>query len=142
MFAVTAVLTLAAALAARLAALVPAAVFLLGAGYASRLVFDDVALDQGSAAFAAGLLAVAELSYWSLELRSSVPDEAGGYLRRIAFVAALGLATLGLGAGLLAAVELGREGGIGLELLGAFAAVAALGIVAALGASDSRPDDY
>ncbi len=122
-------LTLAVALATRLAALVPAAVLLLGAGYAARLAFDDVPLDQGSAAFAAGLLAVAELSYWSLELRSTVPDEAGGYLRRIAFVAALALATLGLGAVLLAAVELGRDGGIGLELLGALAAVAALGIV-------------
>ena len=137
-----AVLTLAAALAARLAVLVPAAVFLLGAGYASHLAFDDVPLDQGSAAFAAGLIAVAELAYWSLELRSTVPDEAGGYLRRIAFVATLALATLGLGAVLLAAVELGREGGIGLELLGALAAVAALGIVAVLSARDSRPDDF
>ena len=135
-------LTLAAALTMRLATLVPAAIFLLGAGYASHLAFDNVPLDQGSAAFAAGLLAVAELAYWSLELRSTVPDEAGGYLRRIAFVAALGLATLGLGAVLLAAVELGREGGIGLELLGAFAAVAALGIVAVLSARDSRPDDF
>ena len=135
-------LTLAAALTMRLATLVPAAIFLLGAGYASHLAFDNVPLDQGSAAFAAGLLAVAELAYWSLELRSSVPDEAGGYLRRIAFVAALGLATLGLGAVLLAAVELGREGGIGLELLGALAAVAALGIVAVLSARDNRPDDF
>ena len=134
-------LTLATALVTRLAVLVPAAVLLLGAGYASYLAFDDVPLDQGSAAFAAGLLAVSELAYWSLELRSTVPDEAGGYLRRIAFVAALGLATLGLGAALLAAVELGREGGIGLEALGALAAVAALGIVAALGARDGRPDE-
>lgn len=135
-------MTLAAGLATRVAPLVPAAVLLLGAGYAARLGFDDVALDQGSAAFAAGLLATAELAYWSFELRSSVADEAGGYLRRVAFVALLALGTLVLGAALLAAVELGRDGGVGLELLGALAAVAALGVVAALSARDGRSDGF
>lgn len=138
---VAAALTLAAGLATRLAPLVPAAVVLLGAGYAAHLVLDDVALDQGSAAFAAGLLATAELAYWSLELRSSVPDEAGGYLRRIAYVAVLSLGTLALGAALLAAVELGSGGGVGLDLLGALGAVAALGVVAALSARGSHTDD-
>jgi hypothetical protein len=108
--------------------LVPAALVALGGGYAALLGLEGGALDERAPLVAAALFVVAELAYWSLELRDAVADEPGAYARRLALVAALGLGALAVGAGLLAAVDAG--GGIGLEVVGAVAAVAALAIVA------------
>lgn len=118
---------------------VPLAIAGLGAGYAAALALDDGPLDARAPVVAAALFLVAELAYWSLELRDAVADEAGAHLRRIGFLAALILGALAVGSGLLAVVDAGEGEFAGLELLGALAAVAALAIVA-LGARRPRED--
>ena len=125
-----AVTALAAGLALRLPVTVPLAVLLLGAGYAVSLGVEGGALDGRAPALAAALFLLAELAYWSLELREAVADEPGAYLRRIGLLSALALGALAIGAGLLAIVDAGERGGVALEAVGALAAVAALAIVA------------
>lgn len=121
---------LAAALALRVPVSVPLAIVALGAGYAVFLGVEGGTLDGRAPVLAAALFVLAELAYWSLELRDAVTDEPGAYLRRVGLLSALALGTLALGAGLLAVVDAGDRGGLSLEAMGAFAAVAALAIVA------------
>ena len=109
---------------------VPVALLALGGGYATLLGLEGGALDERAPVVAAALFLVAELAYWSLELREAVADEAGAYVRLVALLAALALGALAVGAGLLAVVDAGGSSGVGLEALGAVAAVAALAIVA------------
>ena len=127
-----AVALLAGGLWLRRTGVVPAAVALLGLEYASLLTLEDLPLDQRAPLYAAGLLAVAELSYWSLELRAAVTDEPGSHWRRAAFLAWLCLLTLALGAALLALVDVSAGGGLALEAVGALAAAGALALIAAL----------
>ena len=86
---VVALTVLAAGLALRLPVTVPVAIAILGAEYVAILGFETDALDTRAPLVAGALLAVAELAYWSLELRGPVVDEAGTYLRRIALLATL-----------------------------------------------------
>ena len=74
--------------------LVPAPFVLVGGLYAAQLAVDDVPLDVAAPAFAAGLLVGAELAYWSLDERERLKGEPGDDLRRLAYVAGLGVATL------------------------------------------------
>jgi hypothetical protein len=108
------------------AALGTVSLVLLGAAYAVHLSIDDVALDARAPLFAAGLLMTAELCYWSLEERERVRGEPGDGFRRLGFVALLGLGALFVGAVLLAVVDLGRTGGLAVDLVGAAAAAAVL----------------
>jgi hypothetical protein len=87
-------------------------------------------LDTQAPLVAGALLAVAELAYWSLELRTLVIDEAGTYLRRIALLATLVLGVVGIGAVMLTLVELVAAGGIAVDILGAVAALGALALLA------------
>ena len=87
-------------------------------------------LDTQAPLVAGALLAVAELAYWSLELRGPVVDEAGTYLRRIALLATLVLGVVGLGAIMLTLVEVVEAGGIAVDILGAAAALGALALLA------------
>jgi hypothetical protein len=121
---------LGAGLAFRLPTAVPAGLAALGAEYGILLAVDGGTLDGRAPVVAAALFAIGELAYWSLELRDAVTDEAGAYLRRLGLLAGLSLGALALGIVLLAAVDLGERGGVGLEAVGAVAAVAALGLVA------------
>jgi hypothetical protein len=114
---------------------VPVAVVVLGAEYAAMLAVEDDVLDPRAPVLAAVLFAIAELGYWSLELRDAVADEPGTYLRRLGLLSGLTLAALALGELLLVAVDLGERGGIAIEAVGVAAAVGALAIVAAT----SRP---
>lgn len=114
---------------------VPAAVALLGAEYVAILGFETDALDTRAPLVAGGLLAVAELAYWSLELRVPVVDEAGTYLRRIALLATVLLGVVGIGAVVLTLVEVVAAGGIAVDILGA---AAALGAIALLGLAARR----
>ena len=132
-----AVVLLAGGLALRRPLAVPLAVLALGGGYAAVLGLDGGALDGRAPAVAAALFLVAELGYWSLELRDAVVEEAGAYLRRVGLLSVLVLGTLAVGAGLLAVVDAGEREGVGVEALGAVAAVAALALVA-LGARRSH----
>lgn len=123
-------LVLAAGIAFRFAPAVPGAVALLGAAYVLLLGFERDTLDVQAPLVAAALLAVAELAYWATELDGAVADEPGTYLRRGAILALLLLATVGLGAALLALVGAVAAGGLAFDLLGVGAAVGALALVA------------
>jgi hypothetical protein len=125
-----AVALLIVALALRVAIAVPVAVALLGAGYLALLGFETDSLDARAPLVAAALFAVAELAYWSLELRGAVADERGSYLRRLALLAAMLAGVTVLGVALLAVVESVEAGGVAADLLGAGAAVGVLTLLA------------
>jgi hypothetical protein len=127
---VVALTVLAAGLALSISMAVPLAIGLLGAEYVAILGFETDALDTQAPLVAGALLAVAELAYWSLELRTLVVDEAGTYLRRIALLATLVLGVVGVGAVMLTLVELVAAGGIAVDILGAVAALGALALLA------------
>ena len=130
MVTIVALAVLVAGLVLSLPVTVPAAVALLGAEYVGLLVFDADALDARAPLVAGALLAVAELGYWSLDLRGLVTDEAGTYLRRIAFLALLVLGVIGVGAVVLTLVEAIAAGGVAVDVLGAAAALGALALLA------------
>ena len=128
--AVLAALLLAVGVATRFALTIPVAIGLLGAEYVTLLGFEGESLDTRAPVVAAALLAVAELAYWSLELRGGVDDEPGTYLRRIALLAGLLLGVATFGAVLLAVVAAVETEGPALDVLGAAAAVGALLLIA------------
>jgi hypothetical protein len=127
---VVALTLLAGGLILRVTPTIPVAIALLGAEYVAILGFESDALDDRAPLVAGGLLAVAELAYWSLELRSLVVDEAGTYVRRIALLALPVLGVVAFGTIVLAVVEAVGAGGVALDMLGAVAALGALGLVA------------
>jgi hypothetical protein len=122
--------TLAVGLALRIPITIPVAITIFGAEYVALLGFEADTLDPRAPVVAGALLAVAELAYWSLELRGPVVDEAGTYLRRIALLATLIVSVVGIGAVMLALVEVIAAGGIAVDVLGAVAAFGALGLLA------------
>jgi hypothetical protein len=119
-------LVLAAALVLGLPSLVPVAVALAGVVYALELAIDDAPLDVAAPVVAAGLLLAAELAYWSLDERERAAGDPGQGLRRAAFVALLGLASLLVAGVLLGIVYDARARGLALDLVGALAAAAVL----------------
>jgi hypothetical protein len=127
---VLALAVLAGGLVLSVPATIPAAVALLGAEYVAILAFEADALDTRAPLVAGALFAVAELAYWSLELRRPVADEAGTSLRRLGLLAGLVVGVLALGAVLLAVVEAATTGGPAVDILGAVAAVGALALLA------------
>lgn len=127
-----ALLALVAALVLGWPSLVPGALVLLGGLYGAQLAVDDAVLDAAAPLFAAGLLVTAELGYWSLEERERVQVEPGEGLRRLSFVALLGLGALVVAASLLALVDVLRTSGLAVDLIGAAAAAAALIAIAVL----------
>ena len=127
---VVALTVLAAGLALSISVAIPVAIGLLGAEYVAILGFETDVLDTQAPLVAGALLAVAELAFWSLELRTLVVDEAGTYLRRIALLATLVLGVVGIGAVMLTLVELVAAGGIAVDILGAVAALGALALLA------------
>lgn len=125
-----AVLLLLAGLLPRLTFAIPLGIAVLGLEYALLLVFESDALDTRAPFVAAALFAVAELAYFSLELRDAVADEPGTYLRRAGLVAALSIAVVAVGLGILALAETAGRGGALVQLVGAVAAVGALALLA------------
>ena len=125
-----ALFVLMAALALNVAAIVPFAIGLLGVEYVVIVGFEAEALDTRAPLVAGALLAVAELAYWSLELRGSVVDEPGTYLRRVAVLASLVLGVVAVGIGALALVEAVSAGGVAIDILGAAAAIGVLALLA------------
>ena len=123
-------LILAAGLTLRVAAALSVAVAILGSEYVALLGFEGEALDTRAPVVAAALLAVAELGYWSLELRRPVADEAGTSLRRLGLLAGLLVGVVALGVVLLVLVEAVSAGGPAIDLLGAAAAIGALALLA------------
>jgi hypothetical protein len=127
---VAACVLLALALAAGWTSLVPWPLVLLGGAYAWSIGRGEV--DQWSPLFAAGLLAIAELSYWSPELRGRVEDAERLNERRAGLIVALAIGTVACGGVVLAATSLRIGEGVAVDLLGVAAAVGALAVVASL----------
>ena len=121
---------LAGALALRRPVAIPIAVCLLGAPYVAMLGFEADGIDTRAPLIAGLLFAVTELAYWSLELRGTLADEPGTYLRRIALLAALVVGTIAAGTGVLALVEGVAARGAAVDILGALAAATAIGLLA------------
>jgi hypothetical protein len=119
--------------------LVPVAAAIGGGLYAAELAIEDAPLDVAAPAVAAGLLLCTELAYWSLEERTRWRGEAGDGLRRVAFVALLGIAALMVAAVLLALVDAVRARGLALDLLGATAAVAVVATVLVITRAERQP---
>jgi hypothetical protein len=127
---VLALVLLAAGLTRTVPVGIPLAITLIGAEYVGIIGFEADALDTRAPLVAGALVAIAELAYWSLELRRRVVDEAGTYLRRIALLAALVLGVVGLGVGVMTLVETIAAGGIAIDIFGAAAALGALALLA------------
>lgn len=125
-----AVVVLGVTLAVGRTAPIGGALALLGAGYAVILVVDDPQLDARAAIVGAALLAIGELAYLSTEARSAVAEEAGAVGRRVGTVAVIALLALVLGGILIAVVDVLHTGGLAVEVVGAAAAVGAVGLLA------------
>lgn len=78
----------------------------------------------------AALLGIGELSRLSVEARSSISPE-GSAVRSLGSVALLSLGALLAGGALIAAVDLLRTGGLGIEVVGVAAALGAVGVLVA-----------
>ena len=124
------VVGLAAALVLRRPAAIPFAIALLASPYVAILALETDGLDTAAPALAGALYLVAELAYWSLELRGHIADEAGTYLRRAAVLLGLVLTTVALGTGLLVVVEVVAARGAAVDVLGTVAAVGAIALLA------------
>lgn len=127
---VVTLVVLAAGLVLSIPITVPVAITLLGGEYVLILAVEADSLDTRAPLVAGALLAVAELAYWSLELRVPVVDEPGTYLRRIAFLATLVLGVIVFGVAVLTLVEAVAAGGVAIDILGAVAALGALALLA------------
>ena len=116
---------------------IPAAICVLAAPYVAELGFEIDGLDTRAPLLAGLLFVIAELAYWSLELRGALADEPGTYLRRSALLAALTVATIAAGTVVLAVVEGVEARGVAIDLLGAAAAVGAIALLALAAAKRS-----
>jgi hypothetical protein len=105
---------------------------LLALGAATALSFSEEADPARAPLFAAGLLAVGELSYWSLETRESRPAVTGLAARRLALLSGLIAAAVLLGTILVSVGRLETGGGLALETAGVAAAVFLAAAVLAL----------
>ena len=114
---------------------IPAAVVALATPYVAALGFELDGIDTRAPLVAALLFVVADLAYWSLELRGALADEPGTYVRRVALLAALAVATIVGGTVVLAVVEAITAEGVAFDLLGAAAAVGAIALLALAAAS-------
>jgi hypothetical protein len=121
-----AVVALILVLALGLPSFVPVPFLVVGGVYAAQLAVDDVPLDAAAPAFAGGLLVGVELAYWSLDGQERVRGQPGDDLRRLAYVAALGVGALVVSAVLLALADAIRARGLSVDVVGAAAAALAL----------------
>jgi hypothetical protein len=128
--ALASLLLLAIALAAPMPSLFPWPLVVLGGLYAWSLGGGEI--DQWVPLYAGAFLAVAELAYWSVELRGRAHDRERLTERRAALIAMLSLLGVGAGGLVLAATSLDIGSGIAIDLLGVAAAVGALVVVARL----------
>jgi hypothetical protein len=125
-----AVLLLVVSVAAAKPSLIPWPLVLLAGDYVWSV--GGGAIDQWSPLVAAALLVIAELSYWSLELRNRTQDADRLTERRAGLIAALGIGSFVLGDLVLAATSVQLGTGIVADLVGVTAAVAALAVIATL----------
>jgi len=121
---------LAGGLALKRPIVIPAAIILLAAPYVAALGFEIDGIDTRAPLLAGLFFLIAELAYWSLELRGTLADEPGTHMRRVALLAGLTVVTIGLGTVVLAVVEGVAARGIAIDMVGAVAAVTAVALLA------------
>ena len=112
---------------------------LIAAAYAASLALraEGSAVDAAAPLYAAGLLLVAELAYWSLELRAVGREDAVALARRVVALAAVVVASLALGAFVVVVTVVPLGGGLAWDVVGVAAAAATLAILARLARSTS-----
>jgi len=121
---------LAVGLTFSLTSLFPWPLVILAALYTWTLGGGEV--DQWSPVYAGAFLTLAELAYWSVELRGRAQDSERLTERRLVLIVVLALTGVAVSGFVLAATSLDIGSGIGIDLLGVVAAVAALVVVARL----------
>jgi hypothetical protein len=104
----------------------------LGAEQTVRLTAGPSRVDPWTPVYAAAFLLAAELAWWSIEPRVGAWSDVEVLIRRL-----LAISTCCVGGALLAGVVVlaagaPLHGGVGLELVGAAAAVMAIAVVAAV----------
>jgi hypothetical protein len=105
---------------------------LLFLGGAAALAFAEEGDPGRSPLYAGALIAVGELSYWSLETRLSRPASPGIAARRVALLSGLVAGSIAVGAILVSVARIDPGGGLLLEAVGVAAVVAAAAFVFAL----------
>lgn len=123
-----AVALLAFAVAVGLPSLIPWPLVLLAGAYAAMLA--DAHVDEWSPVYAGAFFAVAELAYWSLELRGQAQQAERLTERRAGMIIGLALGAVALGGFVLAATSIPIGSGVAIDVLGAAAAVLAIALVA------------
>jgi hypothetical protein len=109
---------------------VPWAVVVLGGAYAASLFLPEREVDRSAPLMAATFVLLAELAYWTLELRAPLSPEPGMLERRMALIAVTTIGGFILASVALAATAVPVGGGVLGDLLGVAAAIGALTIVA------------
>ena len=112
--------------------LLGSALLLLGAAYVLGLLAGHHVLDEAAPLAAGGLLACGELAAWSLEQRPRVPAPERLFVARAAAVGLLVLAGTGVSALVLGVAAAPVGSGLVWTLLGAVAAVGAIGVATRL----------
>jgi hypothetical protein len=114
---------------------IPLAVVALALPYVAILTLEIESLDSRAPLLAALLFGANELAYWSLELRGSLTDEPGTYLRRVALVAGLMVGVYAGGTAVLALAEGFSAEGPTVDAVGAAAALIVVALLALAAAS-------
>jgi hypothetical protein len=130
--AASAVLWLGVGLAARWNAPLVLGMACLGAEQAVRLTGGSSKVDPWTPLYAAGFLLAAELAWWSIEPRVPAWSDLEVLFRRMLAIAGFCVGGALLAALVVLAAGAPLHGGVGLELLGVAAAVAAIAVVAAV----------
>ena len=138
---VAALCVLAAAVVLGWPAAIAWALALLGTAYATALAGKDAgAVDAVAPLYAGGLLLVAELSYWSLELRGSRREEPGAMLRRLVALTAFAALSVAIGGFVVLVTAAPAGSGLAWDAVGIAAVAATLAIVATLARRGARRD--
>jgi hypothetical protein len=126
------VLWIGVGLAARWNAPLVLGIACLGAEQAVRLTDGPSSVDPWTPVYAAGFLLAAELAWWSIEPRVPAWSDLEVLVRRILTIAVCLVGGALLAALVVLAAGAPLRGGVGLELVGVAAAVAAIAVVAAI----------
>jgi hypothetical protein len=123
---------LAAGAAWRFVSLASVAVAVLALEYGLSLYHQRAPVDARAPLFAAGLLLLVELAYWSAESHRLVRDDRGVLGFRLGVLAVVALAAVTLGALVLLAAELPLAGPLARLAVGVVAASTVLALIATL----------
>ena len=114
------------------------ALALLAGEYAVSLALRDLGtVDTAAPLVGAGLLVLAELAYWSVELGGPGREETGLLVRRLAALTMLACLSVGLGALVVVVTALPLGGGLLWDAIGVVAAAGVLAVVASLARRES-----